>query len=454
MNTSSSSPLDPPHTLTLEGLSACIHCGICLPACPTYQATGSEAESPRGRLYLMQKMLAGELTAEAIEPHLDNCLACHGCETVCPSGVQYGKLLIETREELARGDRSLSHRFKRFIFRWVLPNAALLRLGGHLLRVYQRSGLQHLIRASGLLKCIPNLTEREALMPTVPAHKMLQAGQVFGDPTGEPVVLPLGCVMDVFYNSVHWDTITVLTANGYRVHIPESACCGALAHHAGDVDITRELAVSMMEKLLKPNPSWIVMNSAGCGSSMKDYPHLLANDAANVEVAQYFAEKVVDVTELLAKKPLVPFKRTLSNRIAYHAACHLYHVQGVKTQPVALLEQVPGLTLVPLQNADACCGSAGIYNIEHPELSAEILAAKMETIRAVCLPNPAESGLTDMGLSNALLFEKPVDTVVTGNPGCLLQLEKGVRDAGLPLQIRHPISILADAYRSNDLQTL
>jgi glycolate oxidase iron-sulfur subunit len=451
-----------PHTLVLDGLNACIHCGICLPACPTYKATGSEAESPRGRLYLMQKLLTEEITAEAVEPHLDNCLACHGCETVCPSGVQYGKLLMETREVLAHSDRSLEHRFKRLIFRWLLPKPGLLRLGGTLLRFYQCSGLQRWVRASGLLKLIPNLAAREALTPIVPEHRMLSPGQVFGDPTGELVVLPLGCIMDVFYNPVHWDTITVLTANGYRVHIPENACCGALAHHAGDVDITRSLAVSMMEKLLRPNPRWIVMNSAGCGSSMKEYPHLLAGDATQVEIARRFAEKVVDVTELLAQKPLAPFQRTLDNRIAYHAACHLYHVQGVKTQPVALLEQIPGVTLVPLQNAEACCGSAGIYNIEHPELSQEILAAKMDTIRAVCLPklpqqdavsnplvNVMTSPLTDACLTSAMVLEKPVDTIATGNPGCLLQLEKGVREAGLPLQIRHPISILAEAYRSD-----
>lgn len=442
-----------PHALVLEGLSACIHCGICLPACPTYKATGSEAESPRGRLYLMQKLLTEELTAEAVKPHLDNCLACHGCETVCPSGVQYGKLLMETREVMAATDFSLAHRLKRFIFRWVLPNTGLLRLGGAALRFYQRSGLQRVLRASGLFKLIPNLAAGEALTPTVPRHKTLHPGQVFGDPAGELVVLPLGCVMDVFYNPVHWDTITVLTANGYRVHIPENACCGALAHHAGDVDITRTLAVSMMDKLLQGNPAWIVMNSAGCGSSMKDYPHLLAGDAAQAEIARRFADKVVDVTELLAKKPLAPFKRLLHNRIAYHAACHLYHVQGVKTQPVALLEQVPGLELVPLQNAELCCGSAGIYNLEHPALSQEILAAKMDTIRAVCLPessaNVLTTPLTDACLTSAASLEKPVDTIVTGNPGCLLQLEKGAREAGLPLQIRHPISVLAEAYRSD-----
>lgn len=424
----SSSSGSPP---VLEGLEACIHCGMCLPACPTYHVTGSEAESPRGRLYQMQKWLSGELTSETIAPHLDNCLACHGCETVCPSGVQYGRILMTARGELARADRSPARRLKRFIFRWILPNAAWLELGGGLLRLYQRVGIQSVVRRSGLLRLVPALAEQEALLPKVPSRRPLRPGDVFGDPAGEQVVLPVGCVMDVFYNPVHWETIEVLVANGYRIHIPERTCCGALAHHAGDLDIARALAKNTVTALLASEPDWIALNSAGCGSSMKEAPHLLADDPVMAEKARRFAGKVVDITELLAKKPLAPFKRSLNYRMSYHAACHLYHAQGVKTQPTDLLAQIPGLTLVPLENAEACCGSAGIYNIEHPVLAQEILAAKMDAIRAVCL-------------------QEGIDTVVTGNPGCLLQIEKGLREAGLPLRVRHPVSVLAEAYREEE----
>lgn len=416
-----------PHLqMELDKLKACIHCGICLPACPTYRATGSEAESPRGRLYLMKKMLEGQLEPEAVKPHLDQCLACHGCETVCPSAVQYGNILISTREDLARRDTSGLRQIKRLIFSRILPNHRLLVFGGKLLRFYQQSGLQKLLRKMGILKVVPSLAYQESLLPTLPARKALNPGMGFGDPTGETVALLTGCVMDIFYNPVHWDTIEVLAANGYWVVIPEQGCCGALAHHAGETDITRTLAKELVEKTLKISPKWIVVNSAGCGSSMKEYGHLLAGD---LKAAQ-FSERLVDVMELLSRKPLAKFKNyALHEKVTYHAACHLYHAQKVKEEPMRLLAQVPGLQLVPLTNMEACCGSAGIFNVEHPDLSREILDSKMEHLRTAC-----EKG----GAS----------TVTTGNPGCMLQLEKGIQDNQLAMRVRHPISILAEAYRS------
>ncbi len=419
-----------PHLqVELDKLKACIHCGMCLPACPTYRATGSEAESPRGRLYLMKKLLEGELQPEAVSPHLEQCLACHGCETVCPSGVQYGKVLLGTREDLAQRDTSFKRRFKRYIFQHVLPNHLLLVIGGALLRFYQRSGLRNLVRKLKLLKPFPQLEYQERLLPDVPARKGLPIGIIFGDLGGEPVSLLTGCVMDIFYNPVHWDTLEVLVANGYRVTVPEQQCCGALAHHAGETDITRELARLNIDDILQSNPKWIVVNSAGCGSTLKEYGHLLAADTRYAQKAEEFASKVVDVMELLAKKPLAPFKNYgMYEKITYHAACHLYHVQKVKNEPVELLAQIPGIELVPLENAEACCGSAGIYNVEQPALSTEILATKMGHIKTVC----QKTGAT---------------TLATGNPGCHLQLEKGIRETGLPMIVRHPISILAQAYR-------
>ncbi|WP_303672686.1 (Fe-S)-binding protein [Vampirovibrio chlorellavorus] len=420
-----------PHLqLELDKLKACIHCGICLPACPTYQATGSEAESPRGRLYLMKKLLEGQLEPEAVKPHLDQCLACHGCETVCPSAVQYGNILLSTREDLAQRDPSLSRRLKRFIFRRVLPNHRLLVWGGRFLRIYQRSGLQWLVRVLGLLKIAPTLAHQEGLLPDIPARKALTPGMGFGDSTGETVALLTGCVMDIFYNPVHWDTIEALAANGYWVVIPEQDCCGALAHHAGETDITRERAKDLITKTLRIQPRWIVVNSAGCGSTMKDYGKLLAGDSSIAPQAAEFSEKLIDVMALLAQKPLAPFKNYgLHEKITYHAACHLYHVQKVKQEPLDLLAQVPGVELVPLTNMEACCGSAGIFNLEHPELSGEILQEKMAHLSAACQTNGAS-------------------TVVTGNPGCMLQLQKGIEAQHLPMQVRHPISVLAEAYRS------
>ena len=417
--------------LELDKLKSCIHCGMCLPACPTYRVTGSEAESPRGRLYLMKKLLEGDLSADAVAPHLDQCLACHACETVCPSGVQYGKVLMGAREDLAQRNTGFKRRFKRFVFQKILPNPTLLSWGRKFLRAYQKSRLQWVMRTTGLLKLLPfGLSDQEALLPTVPKNKPLNAGMQFGDPMGEPVALLTGCAMDVFYNNVHWDTIEVLVANGYRVTIPEQHCCGALAHHAGETDITRELARLNVDDILANQPAWIVLNSSGCGSTLKEYGQLLGSDTLYGERARQFSAKVVDIMELLAKKPLAPFKNyALHETITYHAACHLYHVQKVKTEPISLLSQVPGIQLVPLTNAETCCGSAGIYNIEQAELSGEILENKMEHLKTAC---------NDLGAT----------TVVTGNPGCLLQLQSGIQKHHLNMKVRHPISVLADGYRS------
>ena len=190
--------------------------------------------------------------------------------------------------------------------------------------------------------------------------------------------------MDALYNPVHWDTIEVLVANGYHVRIPQQTCCGALAHHAGETDITRRLARRNIDGMLREDPRWVVVNSAGCGSTLKEYGHLLANDPHDAPRAEAFANKVVDVMELLAKKPLAAMPTALHETMTYHAACHLHHVQQVQQQPVALLRQVPGLTLTPLANAEACCGSAGLYNIEQPVLSRDILAEKMYFVREAC----------------------------------------------------------------------
>jgi glycolate oxidase iron-sulfur subunit len=416
--------------LELDKLKSCIHCGLCLPACPTYLATGSEAESPRGRLYLMKKMLEGDFSEKQVSPHLDQCLACHGCETVCPSGVEYGTVLMAAREDIAKKRSGLRQWLKKMIFRFVLPNHFLLLMAGFLLRVYQQSGLQKVLRDTGFFRLASPLEKREKLLPVVPPHRSIPDNMVFGSSSaGETVVLLLGCVMDVFYNNVHWDTIEVLVANGYQVKVPPARCCGALAHHAGEVGICRDLARESIEELLRNSPDWIVSNSAGCGSTLKAYAELLHHDSFYSHQAEQFSGKVVDIMELLAKKPLAPFKHyALHETIAYHPACHLYHVQGIRTQPVDLLKQVPGIHLVSFADAEACCGSAGLYNIEHPEMSETILNDKIKNIQAVC----EVEGVT---------------TIATGNPGCMLQIEKGARAAGLDLRVRHPVSVLAEAYR-------
>lgn len=415
--------------LELDKLKACIHCGMCLPACPTYRVTGSEAESPRGRLYLMKKMIDGELEKpQQLSSHLDQCLACHACETVCPSGVQYGSLLLNTREQLSKKQPWLLRQFKRFNYQFILPNHGILKLIAGTFRFYQKSGLKQLLHSLGLLNLFPSLQHLESLTPTLnEPYKEIKAGQSYGNPDGIKVVLFTGCVMDVLYNPVHWATINVLVSNNCYVTIPKQTCCGALAHHGGEVDITKALARENIDHILTDNPDYIVINSGGCGSTLKDYGHLL-----DTPEAKHFSEKTVDIMELLAtlnadKKltmPAYPVKTT----VAYHASCHLHHVQGVKTEPLEILNQIMDLKLVPLPDADMCCGSAGVYNVEHPELANDILAMKMKNIETV-------------------FKEEKIDTLVTGNPGCLLQLEKGCKDAGIHLTLKHPVELLAQAYR-------
>lgn len=378
---------------------------------------------------MMKKMLEGDLSSDSVSPHLDQCLACHGCETVCPSGVEYGKVLMAAREDIAQQNNSLIRFFKRTMFRFVLPNHSLLLSLGFLLRFYQRSGVQKLVRQLELLRLSKTASYQEQLLPQVPEYRAIPDNMTFGSPSGESVILLLGCMMDVFYNDVHWDTIDVLVANGYRVTVPAAQCCGALAYHAGETDICRDLAKKSLSTLLENDPVWIVTNSAGCGSTLKEYDDLLAHDQFYSQQAKHFSDKVTDVMELLAKKPLAPFKHyALYETIAYHPACHLHHVQKVQQQPINLLKQVPGITLVPLPDAENCCGSAGIYNLEHQTLSETILDDKIQNIKSVCDAHQ-------------------VTTIATGNPGCMLQLDKGIQSRGIPVKVRHPISILADAYR-------
>ncbi len=420
---------DSPSNAILMNLEACIHCGMCLPACPTYEATGSEAESPRGRLYLMKELMQGMLEGSDVQPHLDQCLACHACETACPSAVQYGQILLDTREQLAGQKHSPARALKRLIFKHILPRHGLLLALGAGLRFYQRSGIQKRIRVSGLLEGLSrisgiDLAAQDALLPTIPNHHALPASSASG---GERVALLVGCVMDIFYNPVHWDTATALKANGYEIVVPPQTCCGALAHHAGETDITRDLARRNIDSFLSGKIDWIAVNSAGCGSTMKDYPHLLAEDPMYADKARLFSDKVVDVMELLAKKPLKAMRQPIEATVTYHPACHLYHVQKVKTQPLTVLSQIPGLKFIELPQAETCCGSAGLFNVEHPALSAGILDVKMQAVTSVCQRGASE--------------------LITGNPGCMLQIEKGVQDAGLSMRVRHPISVVADAYR-------
>lgn len=400
---------------------------MCLPACPTYQVTGAEPESPRGRLYLMHQVQTGDIQdVQRIRPHLDACLGCQACETVCPSGVQYGRLLFATRARMNHPPGPASWP-KRWALAWLLPNGKLLRFLGSLARFYQRSPLRGFVRKSRLLRLCPPLARAERFLPEVPPHRLLRTGVSFGNPDDPRVVLMLGCVMDVFYNPVHWDTVRTLTANRYFVTIPEQTCCGALAHHDGDAQLAKRLAWQSIQCLGKCNPDWVVLNSAGCGAAMKHYPDLFIDEdpKTRAEVAA-FSAKVVDLLELLDRRPLRGLSRSgepPSRTFTYHPACHLHHAQGVREAPMRVLSQVPGVTWVPLPDAEQCCGSAGTYNLEQPELSDEILARKLAALR--------QTGAA---------------AVVTANPGCMLHLCAGLTQMGTPMEVLHPATVLAQAY--------
>jgi glycolate oxidase iron-sulfur subunit len=401
-------------------LDPCVHCGFCLPACPTYLATGDEADSPRGRIVLMRALERGELgpTDAGLVQHLDACLGCLGCEPVCPSGVGYGRGIQTAREQLFAARR--------------LPLLATMVLG-----VFRREWLwrplftlSRLLRATG----IPSLLSGAGRMgfgmgmlaATAPQRTSSRPQRGTFSPGSEPrgdaptVALFRGCVMDTLFDHVHDATRRTLEANGYTVvEAAGQACCGALHEHAGDRAAAEALARVNLGALAE-SADYIVVNSAGCGALLKGYGHLLGTEAAAA-----FAARVRDVSELLAEAgPRRGGELPLD--VAYDAPCHLQHAQRVQAAPLAVLSAIPGLRLRLLASSDKCCGSAGIYSVLRPAMARSVLDLKLESFAAAA-PAPA--------------------VVTTGNPGCLMQIGAGVRAAGLPIRVLHPVELLDESYR-------
>ena len=405
-----------------EGFAAldpCVHCGFCLPACPTYLATGDEADSPRGRIVLMRALERGELPADdaALVEHLNACLGCRGCEPVCPSGVGYGRGLEAARARLAAANghsplaRAVLGVFRRaYLWRPLFTMARWLRGTGWPARASGpgSAGFQMAMLAS--------TTPRRHAAAATPRTAPPQAAKA---PPAGSVLLFRGCVMETLFAHVHEATRRTLAANGYTVvDAPGQACCGALHEHAGDAAAARALAAQNVAALADA-ADWIVVNSAGCGALLKDYGHLLGSDEA-----RRFAGKVRDVSELLAAQG--PRRGApLPIDVAYDAPCHLQHAQRVHAAPLALLAAIPELRLRILPGADQCCGSAGIYSILHPAMSRAVLDAKVASI-AGAVPGPA--------------------VVATGNPGCLMQIGAGLRAAGIDIGVAHPVELLDESY--------
>ena len=413
-----------------EDYSKCIHCGLCLNACPTYRLLGVEPDSPRGRIHQMILVEEGRLKlADSFVRHIDLCLDCRACETACPSGVQYGKLVEAARAQIEQHHRRplLSRLLRSLGLRHLLPYPRRLALVARLLRFYQRSGAQTLVRRSGLLRWLGKLGAAERLLPPIDDRFFFsRLGQVF-PAEGERrarVAFFAGCMQQVAFTQLNQATIRVLQKNGCDVIVPAGqVCCGALNVHAGVRDVARQLARQNLDAFASDDFDAIVTNTAGCGSTLKEYDQLFPDDEKAKQKAEQVRDKMRDVTEFLAALGLRPPENEVRLRVTCQDSCHLLHGQKVRHAPRELLRAIPGIELVEMKLADHCCGSAGIYNLLHPEVAGEFLREKMEHARAT-----------------------GAQAIVTANPGCILQLRAGVEQFGTGQQVLHVVELLDRAY--------
>ncbi|HLW78451.1 MAG TPA: (Fe-S)-binding protein [Terriglobia bacterium] len=446
--TSHASGYGPGEAPRWDTYSKCVHCGLCLNACPTYRELGVEMDSPRGRIYQMIQVERGRLPlGESFVRHIDLCLDCRACETACPSGVEYGRLVEAARGQIEQHYQRprLARLMRRLFFRELLPHRRRLELVGRFLRFYQWSGAERAVLASGLLKFIPgNLASVAQLAPRMEKPFFTERLGTVVPAVGTRryrVAFFAGCIANLSFARLNDATVRVLALNGCEVVIPkEQGCCGALHVHAGLRDLARQLAWRNIETFLPPGEPWssvgpsgptrdggfdaIITNAAGCGSVLKEYPQLFEEvEQERLGPAKAFSARFKDVTEFLAE---IDFNRDLGAikaRATYQDPCHLGHAQRIRTAPRTLMAAIPGLELVELKEAEVCCGSAGIYNVAHNEMAERLLAAKMQRVD-----------------------ETKADLVVTANPGCLLQLRAGVARSGKPRRVLHVVELLDEAY--------
>jgi glycolate oxidase iron-sulfur subunit len=419
--------------------SRCIHCGLCLNACPTYRLWHNEADSPRGRIRQMALVDQGRLELnEGFVTHIDRCLDCRACETACPSGVEYGKLVELARAQIARNFQRprLSRAIRNFVFRDLLPHPRRIARIARLVRFYQRSGIESVSRASGILRLF-GLQQRAALLPRIDRDFFFsRLGKTFparGQRRAR-VALFAGCIAQVTFTELNDATIRVLQSNGCEVVVPAAQlCCGALAAHAGVRDVARDLALKNMEVFLREPYDAIITNAAGCGSTLKEYTHLFAendsessavgarpnsNGAAAVSASE-FLSRVRDVTEFLAELGLSAPLRETKLRVTYQDSCHLAHGQKIREAPRKLIRAIPGVELVEMPLADHCCGSAGVYNVTETDTSMQLLKEKMQFAKSTGAP-----------------------MIVTANPGCILQLRAGAKLHDTHQEVLHVVELL------------
>lgn len=422
-------PANPGAGIEYERFLDCVHCGLCTASCPTYVELGNENDSPRGRIHLMRAVTDGRLDfTSTVRRHLELCLDCRACETACPSGVQYGRLIEPFRVAMEQQDEDNERKTDDWFHRWILfrlfPYPDRLRKALWPARVAQRLRLDRLASGLGLFRLLPARLRQlvEMLPPPQPAEGPLPEVLPPIGPKRATVALFTGCVGDVLFNHVNWATARVLQQNGCEVRVPRlQACCGAIHFHAGSSAPARELADANVAAFDTGNLDAVVVNVAGCGSMLKDYGHHWADERAPHRAA--FAKRVRDVNEFLDHLGLVPPKHSVHLRATYHDACHLAHAQKVVDPPRRLLAQIPGVELRPLAESDLCCGAAGTYNLTEPEMAGRLSRRKLENIR-----------------------KTGANVVVTANAGCILQIAREARQQGEKLSVVHPMELLDRSY--------
>jgi glycolate dehydrogenase iron-sulfur subunit len=411
--------------LDLPELDRCVHCGLCLNQCPTYRALQLETESPRGRIHLVKAAAEGRIALnERFAEHLYLCLLCRACESACPSGVQYGRVAEAARAQLGPPGSELGRAVLNFVFTQVLPHRRRLRFVFALLRLYQRTGLQRLVR----LLLPKKLRELDELLPAIPA-RFFQPPLGTAPATGArraTVAMLDGCVMPLLFGDVNGATVRVLQHNGCDVILPRrQTCCGALNIHNGETDAAKEMARRNIDAFLDADVDAVIVNAAGCGAAMKEYGHLLRDDPAYRDKAARLSALVKDAAEFLVDLGLVGHLHPVEITVTYQDPCHLAHGQHIRAQPRKLLQAIPGLKLVEMEGSERCCGSAGIYNITHAGMSRHLINEKMQSVIAT-----------------------GSEAIVAPNPGCMLQLRAGAARFAPALKVYHLMDLLDRAYEN------
>ncbi|NOY59586.1 MAG: (Fe-S)-binding protein, partial [Calditrichaeota bacterium] len=411
-----------------ETIINCIHCGMCLPDCPTYQLTGLEKSSPRGRIRLIKNVAEGnlQLTPSFIN-EMDFCLDCQACQTACPAGVNFGQLVESSRAQIAQTGKDPQHYRKRFFFRFVFPSHARIKFIARVLRFYQKF-LQQFLRKIGFFHLLPEkLSRMDQLSPKISdkfSDKILKEDMRPNGKIKYRVGFLKGCLMNVMFADINKDTVDVLLENECQVIMPkDQVCCGSLAAHNGDFEIATDLAKQNIDAFLAYDLDAIVINSAGCSAFMKEYGELLQNDPEYSHKAKQLSEKVKDVHEFLVEIDFKQPKFPVQKKITYHDACHLAHSQQITDEPREILNSIPGVEFAELNESTMCCGSAGIYNMVRYDDSMKLLQRKIDNI-----------------------LDTKADVLITANPGCAAQIEYGLRNRGANIKVMNPMTLLKVGY--------